>query len=209
VGEQLLANVQDVTPKTPQQDGEAEQEPQNPDAQADPLGPHRAPQATGAHGPDQGQVAVHADQQQEEHAAEVVHGYGHVHQLAEQLPEDPVELVGRGDRPEREAEHHDQVGGGQVAQVHVGHRARLPLEAEDGEDEAVGHHAHRADEGEERRLQGRQQPPRAFILAAVLVTRARTRRGDGPVRAVQEHHLAVTSRRSTDDFSDTKAMLLS
>uniref|UniRef100_A0A674D4T3 Uncharacterized protein n=1 Tax=Salmo trutta TaxID=8032 RepID=A0A674D4T3_SALTR len=82
------------------QDGQTQQEPHDPYPQADALGPGRPPQSALEHGPDQSQVAVDADQHQEENTTVIVHGDGHIDQLAYGLAKLPVVVVSDGGGPE-------------------------------------------------------------------------------------------------------------
>uniref|UniRef100_A0A3B1KIL9 Uncharacterized protein n=1 Tax=Astyanax mexicanus TaxID=7994 RepID=A0A3B1KIL9_ASTMX len=91
-------------------------------------------------------LAIHANQDQKQNTAEVVHGNSGVDQLAEQLAKVPLVVPSNSDCPERQASHHDQVGKRQVAQVDVSYRAGLPLQAEDAENQAITHHSGDADE---------------------------------------------------------------
>uniref|UniRef100_A0A8C8H7R9 Uncharacterized protein n=1 Tax=Oncorhynchus tshawytscha TaxID=74940 RepID=A0A8C8H7R9_ONCTS len=88
---------------TEEQDGQTQQEPHDPYSQADALGPGRPPQSALAHGPDKSQVAVDTYQHQEENTTVVVHGDGHVDQLAHWLAERPVVAVSNGSDIENQA----------------------------------------------------------------------------------------------------------
>uniref|UniRef100_A0AAY5L3A8 Uncharacterized protein n=1 Tax=Esox lucius TaxID=8010 RepID=A0AAY5L3A8_ESOLU len=87
------------------QDGQAQQEPQHPNTQADALSPGGPSQPALTHRSDQRQIAVDANLHQEEDATIVVHGDGHVDQLAHELAEHPVVVVSYGRGPEGQAGH--------------------------------------------------------------------------------------------------------
>uniref|UniRef100_A0A667ZE59 Uncharacterized protein n=1 Tax=Myripristis murdjan TaxID=586833 RepID=A0A667ZE59_9TELE len=170
-GSSVIQGNHDVTAAVGH-DQDRKQETQNhPDHQADPLGPGRSPQPTGAHGLHQSQVSVHADQHQEEHAAVVVHGDGHVDQLAEGHPEVPLVASGDGHSPEGKAGHHDQVGSSQIAQH--------------AEDQTISHHTHHADQTQVGRLQGGQPQPGFGVVTARVQLWVHT--GDQPIRCIHNH----------------------
>uniref|UniRef100_A0A671LSG7 Uncharacterized protein n=1 Tax=Sinocyclocheilus anshuiensis TaxID=1608454 RepID=A0A671LSG7_9TELE len=125
----------------------------HPDHHTDTLGHFGVSQLTGVHGFGQGEVAVHADQHQEEYAAVVVHRDGGADYLAEQLTEVPLIPLGDGDRPEGQTQDHNEVCSCQVAQIHISYAARLPLEAEHAEDQTVAQHSQDADNSQKWRLE--------------------------------------------------------
>lgn len=111
------------------------------------------------HGVHQRHVAVDANQHQQVDAAVEVEFDAQVDGLAQELAEGPVELVDDVDGPEWQAAHQHQVGHGQIAEVDLGHRGRLLVEQEDGQDEDVEHDAQRRDEQDVGRLPGVEPLP--------------------------------------------------
>uniref|UniRef100_A0A3Q3GAC5 Uncharacterized protein n=1 Tax=Labrus bergylta TaxID=56723 RepID=A0A3Q3GAC5_9LABR len=132
--------------------GESQEEAQTPDPHTETLGPGDSPQTAAAHWLHQSQVSVHADQHEEQNAANVVHGDHHVDKLTEDLAKLPLVATSDGDSPEGEAGHHDQVSCRKVPQVHVGHAAGFPLQAEHAENQAIAHKPHHADQSHVGRL---------------------------------------------------------
>uniref|UniRef100_A0A3Q3KDR8 Uncharacterized protein n=1 Tax=Monopterus albus TaxID=43700 RepID=A0A3Q3KDR8_MONAL len=139
---------------TEEQDGQTKEEAQAPHPQADTLGPCCSPQTAGAHRLHQSQVAVHADQREEQNT------------LTQDLSKVPLVAFGDSDSPKRKTGHHDQISSCQVSQVDVGHSAGLPLQAEHTENQTVPHQANDTDQTQVGRLQGRQPQPGFSVVTA-------------------------------------------
>lgn len=109
--------------------------------------PHRLLLAAGRVGEvGHGQVAVHAHAREEEDAAEEVDGEDEVGDLAGELAHGPLVMLHEADHPDRDGDHHPQVGDGQVQDVAVRVVARgLGLDVHP-DHHGVGDHADDEDE---------------------------------------------------------------
>lgn len=94
-----------------------------------------------------GEISINADEAEKQHAAVEADLVNGVHGFAHQLAQDPL-CHGVG-RPEGEGQSEEQVGKGQVEQVHVRHGLE-PFEMKDCEDDQqVSCHTQQADDREE------------------------------------------------------------
>lgn len=143
---------------------EAERSRHHPDGKADHLAvqepflpPHLRP-----HGLRDGDVPVHTDAHDEQHAAVEVHLVHAVDHLAHEGLEFP--LVSGGNGPEGQGGEKEEVSDGQIEKEHVGHGLHSRAVPVDQDDEAVAHGAH----DEHEPVQGREEVARKLPDVAFL-----------------------------------------
>uniref|UniRef100_A0A8D2AQC3 Uncharacterized protein n=1 Tax=Sciurus vulgaris TaxID=55149 RepID=A0A8D2AQC3_SCIVU len=156
--------------------GRAQEQRAAPDHQAVDFGPAHPAHPAHGHGLHQGQVAVDAYQHQEADAAVQVHVDHGVHHPAQDLPEEPVEVVGNGDGPEGQPTGQDQVSHRQVPQVDFRHGAAALVQAEHAEDKDVLGCGQHEQDPEEGGLGGIEQVPPLRVRTVTVL-------GQGPVKS--------------------------
>lgn len=144
---------------------------QQPDAHAGELADEKdaGTVAVGRDGLDDGDVAVDADAEKQEHAAEEANLVDAKDELANVDPEDPG--LGRAVRPEGKGQEEEDVRHGQVEQVGIGHGLE-PLEIDVGQhDQPVAQQAHEANDGVHDREEPGFKVPHVLLEAHGLVQR--------------------------------------
>lgn len=138
--------------------GRREQRRREPRAQVHHALRQQTARSLAARGVHHSEVAVQADEGEQEHAAVQVHCVHHVHKHAHEATEEPS--THRVYSPERQREHKQQVGHRQVQPVSVRHCAWLPL--------APHHHHHqpvtRQPQREDHTVHRRKQNPLQVLV---------------------------------------------